>query len=46
MAACRWEDKRDMEEGVEDIMVTRLDGGRVVGGGQVEEEAEEQGTVE
>lgn len=43
MATYRWGVKENMEEGVEDIIVMRLDGGRVGGGGQVEEE--EAGTV-
>lgn len=43
VAACRWWDKADMEEGVEDITVMRLGGGKVVEGGQVEEEEEVEG---
>lgn len=42
-AAWQWGDKGDMEDGVEDITVMRLDGGKVGGGGQAEVEGE--GTV-
>lgn len=45
VAARQWGDKGNMEDGVEDITVMRLDVGKVGGGGQVEEEEEEEGTV-